>query len=106
MKNSLPAATPSGVKTSIISSVVPAGTVVTKGTVRTVPVALSITVAVVVARRVRVPVGNVPVVSVYRLTVTGCPAPAPSFAISTPNETEVTLYCWELTKAAMLNALQ
>ena len=90
----------------MISWVVPAGTVATKGTLRTVSV-WSATWTVVVAIWVRVPVGNTPVVSVYRRTVTGCVVPVPAaFAVSIPNETEVTLYCCEPVKVAMLNARQ
>jgi hypothetical protein len=60
MKKKLPVACPFGVKTSITSSKVPAGTVATKGTLRTVPEALSNTWIVVVATWVRVPPGNAP----------------------------------------------
>jgi len=60
MKKKLPVACPFGVKTSITNSDVPAGTVATMGTLKTVPEAVSRTWTVVVAICVRVPAGNAP----------------------------------------------
>jgi hypothetical protein len=105
MKKKFPVACPLGVKTSITSSEVPAGTFATIGTLRTVPEALSNTWTVVVAIWVRVPPGNAPPLLVYKRTVTGCVPPAP-VASSTPKETELTLYSAPPTKVPMLNALQ
>jgi hypothetical protein len=91
MKNECIAAWPLGVNTSMINSVVPGGTTATNGTFST-ELVWSATFTVVVAIWVRVPPGNVPVVCVYKRTVTGCVVPVPfALAVSIPKSTEVTL---------------
>jgi len=81
----------------------PAGTVATKGAVTTVPDWALVTLIVVMPIWVREPgnpVGKFEVV--YRRTVTGWV----TLAVSTPKETEVTLYWVEPVKLVMLNARQ
>jgi hypothetical protein len=60
MKKKLLDGLPSGTATSMTNSEVPAGTVVTNGTVTTVPPCALVTLADAIASIVRVPPGNAP----------------------------------------------
>lgn len=99
----MPTPCPSGVKSSITSWEVPAGTVAAKGVVTTVPDWAFVTLIVVVAIWVSDP-GNPAgkFVVVCRRTVTGWV----TLADSTPKETELTLYCTGPTNVPISNALQ
>jgi hypothetical protein len=80
IKNRLPTAVPSGVVTSITSSSVPAGTVAVNGTENIESTWSGMLSSPEVASNVRMPLGNGAPLSVYRLTVNGCPVPVPELA--------------------------
>ena len=88
MKNERPVACPFGVNNSTINTAVLGTTTGVPNVTVNNELARLGTDAACVPTNVRVPPGNVPVVCVYNLTVTGC---APPVACSTPNVTVLTV---------------